>query len=78
MSKSNKMFEKLGYENSQDGVCVLYRRKDFNSLCNLDISDITFFADTEIIYIETQVADVIVNKGELRAIAQKAKELGWV
>lgn len=78
MSKADKMFENSGYKNYQDEVSVLYRRKDIKSACNLDILDIIFYLHTENVLIETQDADVIVSKGELRAIAQKLKELGWL
>ena len=61
-----------------DEVCVLYRKKDFKLECNLDNLDAIFYLHTENVLIETQDADVVVSKDELIAIAEKAKELGWL
>ena len=72
MSKADKMFEELGYKKSQDDVCVLYEKEDED----IDALDVVFYFETENIFIDAY--DVVVDKKELKAIAEKAKEIGWL
>lgn len=76
MSKADEMFKELGYKKVKSKKRELYSKSEkFGSIefCK----DIGFYHDWEIVSIESDTKESNIDKEELKAIATRAKELGW-
>ena len=70
MSKADKMFEELGYEDNPAGYgTIRYKNKKYN---------ITFFKK-QIMVTKLNTGDsFVLEPQEIKAINEKVKELGWL
>lgn len=72
---ADRTFARLGYKKFQDDVCITYR-KESESYKGYFI-DITFYFESEAIIVDSEVGESVLNKVEIKAVAAKARELGW-